>query len=166
MLAVGLALAGLAIAAALTLRAFEENMMFYIEIAEVAKGNVPKDRNFRVGGLVVENSVKRQTGELELEFTLTDLEAELPILYSGVLPDLFREGQGIIAHGRLNDDGKFVADTVLAKRTRSPNTRPPKAPPTSRGPAKNDPGGRPFRTDPGAVARNLPGRHAFDWRTS
>jgi cytochrome c-type biogenesis protein CcmE len=115
MLAVGLALAGLAIAAALTLRAFEENMMFYVEITEVVKGNVPSDRNFRVGGLVVENSVKRQTGELELEFTLTDLEAELPILYSGVLPDLFREGQGIIAHGRLNDDGKFVADTVLAK---------------------------------------------------
>lgn len=115
MLAVGLAVAGLAIAAVLTLRAFEENMMFYIEISDVVKGNAPSDRDFRVGGLVVENSVTRKTGELEMEFTLTDLESELPILYSGVLPDLFREGQGIIAHGRLNDDGKFVADTVLAK---------------------------------------------------
>lgn len=115
MLAVGLAVAGLAIAAILTLRAFEENMMFYVEISDVVKGNVPADRNFRVGGLVVENSVSRKTGELEIEFTVTDLEADLPILYNGVLPDLFREGQGIIAHGRLNDDGKFVADTVLAK---------------------------------------------------
>jgi cytochrome c-type biogenesis protein CcmE len=115
MLAVGLAVAGLAIAAVLTLRAFEENMMFYVEISEVIKGNAPADRNFRVGGLVVENSVTRISGELEIEFILTDFEAELPVLYDGVLPDLFREGQGIIAHGRLNDDGKFVADTVLAK---------------------------------------------------
>ena len=115
MLAVGLAAAGIAIAAVLTLRAFEENMMFYIEISDVAKGNVPQDRNFRVGGIVVENSVIRKPGELEIEFTVTDLEAELAILYSGLLPDLFREGQGIIAHGRLGDDGRFVADTVLAK---------------------------------------------------
>jgi len=115
MLAVGLAAVGVLIATALTLRAFEENMMFYIEIADVAEGKVPQDRNFRVGGLVVENSVKRVPGELELEFTLTDLNEELVVLYSGILPDLFREGQGIIAHGRLNDDGDFVADTVLAK---------------------------------------------------
>ena len=115
MLAVGLAVAGLAIAAVLTLRAFEENMMFYVEISDVVAGNVPGDRNFRVGGLVVEDSVTRKSGELEMEFRVTDLEAELAILYSGVLPDLFREGQGIIAHGRLNDQGKFVADTVLAK---------------------------------------------------
>ena len=115
MLAVGLAAAGIAIATGLTLRAFEENMMFYIEISDVAKGNVPQDRNFRVGGLVVENSVIRKPGELEIEFTVTDLEAELAILYNGLLPDLFREGQGIIAHGRLIDGGRFVADTVLAK---------------------------------------------------
>jgi cytochrome c-type biogenesis protein CcmE len=115
MLAVGLAVVGLAITAALTLRAFQENMMFYIEIADVAAGKIPEDRNFRVGGLVVENSVRRQPGELEIEFSLTDLEHELGVIYSGVLPDLFREGQGIIAHGRMNNDGKFVADSVLAK---------------------------------------------------
>lgn len=115
MLAVGLAVAGLAITAILTLRVFEENMMFYIEITEVVKGNVPGDRNFRVGGLVVEGSVVRKIGELDIEFTLTDLQQELTVVYGGILPDLFREGQGIIAHGRLNDDGKFVADTVLAK---------------------------------------------------
>jgi cytochrome c-type biogenesis protein CcmE len=115
MLAVGLAVAGLAITAALTLRAFQDNMMFYVEISEVAKGNVPDDRNFRVGGLVVENSVRRRSGELELEFTLTDTKEDLLVAYSGVLPDLFREGQGVIAHGRLGDDGRFMADTVLAK---------------------------------------------------
>jgi cytochrome c-type biogenesis protein CcmE len=115
MLAMGLAAAGIVIAAALTLRAFEDNMMFYIEISDVIEGNMPKDRNFRVGGLVVENSIIRQPGEMEMEFTVTDLDAELRILYAGVLPDLFREGQGIIAHGKLNVDGNFVADTVLAK---------------------------------------------------
>ena len=115
MLAVGLATAGLLIATMLTLRAFEENMMFYVEISEVAAGNVPDNRNFRVGGLVLEDSIRRTAGELEVEFTLTDLANELPVLYRGVLPDLFREGQGIIAHGRLDERGRFVADTVLAK---------------------------------------------------
>jgi cytochrome c-type biogenesis protein CcmE len=115
MLAVGLAAIGLLVATVLTLRAFQENMMFYVEISEVAAGNVPEDRNFRVGGLVVENSVKRAAGALDVEFTLTDTVNELPIVYSGVLPDLFREGQGIIAHGRLDGEGRFVADTVLAK---------------------------------------------------
>ena len=115
MLAVGLAAAGIIIAVGLTLRAFQENMMFYVEIADVVAGNAPADRNFRVGGLVVEGSVRRDPGELQLSFTLTDLEDELQVLYSGVLPDLFREGQGIIAHGKMNEDGAFVADEVLAK---------------------------------------------------
>src|SRR5690606_33173260 len=105
MLAVGLAAAGLAIATALTLRAFQDNMMFYLEISEVTAGNVPEDRNFRVGGLVVEDSLTRQDGELDVQFLLTDTVNELPVVYSGVLPDLFREGQGIIAHGRMNADG-------------------------------------------------------------
>jgi cytochrome c-type biogenesis protein CcmE len=115
LLAVGLAAAGLVIASALTLKAFQKNMMFYIEISEVVAGNVPDDRNFRVGGLVVEGSIEKTPGTLETRFTLTDTANELPVSYSGVLPDLFREGQGIIAHGRLDADGQFVADTVLAK---------------------------------------------------
>lgn len=115
MLAVGLAAAGIVIAVGLTLRAFQENMMFYVEIADVVAGKHPAERNFRVGGLVVEGSVRRDPGELQLSFTLTDLEDELQVLYSGVLPDLFREGQGIIAHGKMNEDGAFVADEVLAK---------------------------------------------------
>jgi cytochrome c-type biogenesis protein CcmE len=115
MLAVGLAAAGLLLATVLTLQAFKENMMFYIEISEVVNGNAPEDRNFRVGGLVVDGSVRRQPGELQVEFTLTDLENKLVVYYDGILPDLFREGQGIIAHGRLDDSGRFIADEVLAK---------------------------------------------------
>ncbi len=103
------------VATLLTLRAFDESMMFYIEISEVAAGNYPDDRTFRVGGLVVANSLVRQTGELEVKFTLTDLDGELDVLYRGVLPDMFREGQGIIARGSMNEDGMFVAENVLAK---------------------------------------------------
>ena len=115
MLAVGLAAAGVAIATILTLQAFQENLMFYIEISDVVQGDAPKDRNFRVGGLVVEGSVKREPGQLAVEFTLTDLDNQLPVYYDGILPDLFREGQGIIAHGRMDNSGRFVADEVLAK---------------------------------------------------
>ena len=115
MLAVGLAAAGVAIATVLTLQAFQENLMFYIEISDVVQGDAPKDRNFRVGGLVVEGSVKREPGQLAVEFTLTDLDNQLPVYYDGILPDLFREGQGIIAHGRMDNSGRFVADEVLAK---------------------------------------------------
>lgn len=115
MLAVGLAAVGLLIATVLTLRAFEENLMFYVELSDVADGKAPKDRNFRVGGLVVDGSVRREPGELAVEFTLTDLKHELDVYYNGILPDLFREGQGIIAHGRLDDGGRFIADEVLAK---------------------------------------------------
>ena len=115
MLAVGLAVAGLGVATLLTLQAFKENMMFFVEISEVSEGNYPQDRNFRVGGLVVEGSVSREPGELEVAFDLTDLNNKLTVNYDGILPDLFREGQGIIAHGQLDDSGTFIADEVLAK---------------------------------------------------
>ena len=115
MLAVGLAAAGIVVAATLALRAFEENMMFFVDITEVIEGNYPNDRNFRVGGLVVNGSVRRQPGDLEVKFDLTDAKSQLTVAYAGILPDLFREGQGIIAHGRLDDSGVFIADEVLAK---------------------------------------------------
>ena len=115
MLAVGLAVAGIALATLLTLQAFKDNMMFFVEISEVSNGNYPEGRNFRVGGLVVEGSVKRETGKLDVAFDLTDLNSKLTVNYAGILPDLFREGQGIIAHGRLDNSGVFVADEVLAK---------------------------------------------------
>ena len=115
MLAVGLAVFGVAIAAAFTLRAFQDNMMFFVEISDVVKGNYPSERNFRIGGLVVGGSTQRTEGSLDVSFDVTDTACSLPVIYSGVLPDLFREGQGVVAHGRLNDDGVFVAEKIMAK---------------------------------------------------
>ena len=115
MLAVGLAALGIAIAAGLTLRAFQDNMMFFVEISDVLEGKHPTARNFRIGGLVVNDSIERQDGSLDIRFRVTDTACELPVVYSGVLPDLFREGQGVVAHGRLGDDGVFQADKILAK---------------------------------------------------
>jgi len=115
MLAVGLAALGIAIAAAFTLRAFQDNMMFFVEVSDVVAGKHPKQRNFRIGGLVVDGSIARQEGSMDLRFSVTDMACELPVSYSGVLPDLFREGQGVVAHGRLGEDGVFVADKILAK---------------------------------------------------
>jgi len=115
MLAVGLALAGVAIAAGLTFRAFDENMMFFVDISSVAAGDYPRERNFRIGGLVVDGSVEREAGSLAMSFRVTDMRCELGVEYEGVLPDLFREGQGVVAHGRMGADGVFVADKILAK---------------------------------------------------
>ena len=115
MLAVGLLVVGMSIATALTLSAFRDNMMFYIELSDVAAGNMPSDRDYRVGGLVTPGSVQRTPGELTVTFTLNDLRHSLDVRHAGILPDLFREGQGIIAHGRLDETGVFVAHTVLAK---------------------------------------------------
>lgn len=115
MLAVGLAALGIAIAAGLTLRAFQDNMMFFVEISDVVAGKYPKERNFRIGGLVVGGTVQRNEGSLDVRFDVTDTACVVPVVYTGVLPDLFREGQGVVAHGRLGEDGVFVADKILAK---------------------------------------------------
>lgn len=115
MLGVGLAAVGIIAAAALTLNAFKENMMFFVDVSDVVEGNYPTDRNFRIGGLVVDGSVERKEGSLEMNFRVTDYRCELGVSYTGVLPDLFREGQGVVAHGHLGDDKVFVADTILAK---------------------------------------------------
>lgn len=115
MLAVGLAAAGVLIATLLTLRAFQDNMMFFIDVSEVVAGNYPEDRNFRIGGLVVVGSIQREVGSLDTDFVVTDMACELPVRYHGVLPDLFRDGQGVVAHGRLGDNGVFMAEKVLAK---------------------------------------------------
>jgi len=115
MLAVGLAALGIAIAAGLTLRAFQDNMMFFVEVSDVAAGEYPKERNFRIGGLVVGGSVQRQEGSIDVRFEVTDTACTIPVIYSGVLPDLFREGQGVVAHGRMGGDNVFQADKILAK---------------------------------------------------
>ena len=118
MLAIGLAALGLFVATALTLTAFKDNLMFFVSVTEVVAGEYPQDRNFRVGGLVVDGSVKREEGSLTVRFLVTDLRCEIPVEYTGVLPDLFRENQGVVAHGRMGGAGResvFVADEVLAK---------------------------------------------------
>jgi len=115
MLAVGLAALGIAIAAGLTLRAFQDNMMFFVEVSDVVAGEYPKERNFRIGGLVVGGSVQRQEGSIDVRFDVTDTACTIPVSYSGVLPDLFREGQGVVAHGRMGDNEVFQADKILAK---------------------------------------------------
>ena len=108
-------LAGVAIAAALALQAFRSNVMYYYDPTQVAAGEVKAGQRFRLGGMVEIGSVKRQTGSLEVNFVVTDFMHQLPVRYSGVLPDLFKENSGVVAHGRLDADGTFVADEVLAK---------------------------------------------------
>lgn len=115
MLAVGLVIVGVAVSALFAKNAFDDNMMFFIDISEVVAGNYPDERNFRIGGLVVTDSIERQQGSLEMRFRVSDTKCELNVRYSGVLPDLFREGQGVVAHGRMETGGDFVAEKILAK---------------------------------------------------
>lgn len=107
--------AGVGIAGALALTAFRQNVMFFFDPSQVAAGAVQPNERFRLGGMVTKGSVQRQPGSLEVRFVVTDFKHEVPVSYTGVLPDLFREGQGVVAHGRLNGSGTFVADEVLAK---------------------------------------------------
>jgi cytochrome c-type biogenesis protein CcmE len=108
-------LGGVAASVALAVMASRENIMFYFDPSQVAAGKVPEAKRFRIGGMVVKGSVTRNPGDLQVRFVLTDFAHEVPVEYTGVLPDLFREGQGIIAHGKMNAHGAFVADEVLAK---------------------------------------------------
>ncbi len=115
LMGIGLVLGGVALGATFLLRAMNENILYYYSPSQVAAGDPPEGRRFRVGGLVVDGSVDRTPGELEVSFVLTDNAETVAVSYAGILPDLFREGQGIIAHGRLEDGGVFRADEVLAK---------------------------------------------------
>jgi cytochrome c-type biogenesis protein CcmE len=108
-------LAGVGISVALAAMASRDNIMFYYDPSAIAAGKAPANKRFRIGGMVVKGSVTRKPGDLEVRFVLTDFTHQVPVEYTGVLPDLFREGQGIIAHGTLGTDGAFVADEVLAK---------------------------------------------------
>ncbi|MEO8308321.1 MAG: cytochrome c maturation protein CcmE [Pseudomonadota bacterium] len=107
--------AGVAIAAGLGLRAFRSNVMFYFDPTQVAAGQVKTGQRFQLGGMVEVGSVKRQTGSLEINFVVTDFQHQLPVRYTGVLPDLFKENSGVVAHGRLDSSGTFVADEIVAK---------------------------------------------------
>lgn len=106
---------GISVAVTLALKAFQENLMYFFSPSEVIAGEAPENRNFRIGGLVVEDSVVRDRDSLLVEFVLTDTVNQVKVSYDGILPDLFREGQGIVANGRLNSKGVFVASEVLAK---------------------------------------------------
>ena len=114
MLFAGVVLAGVAAAAALAVRGLGENMLFFFSPSQIAAGEVPAGQSVRVGGLVVAGSVVRGEG-LSLSFALSDGAKDLVVHYEGILPDLFREGQGIVARGRLLESGGFTADEVLAK---------------------------------------------------
>jgi len=108
-------LSGVTASVALAVMASRDNVTFYFDPSQVAAGKAPVAKRFRVGGMVVKGSVVRKPGDLEVKFVLTDYAHQVPVEYTGVLPDLFREGQGIIAHGTMGADGAFVADEVLAK---------------------------------------------------
>ena len=106
---------GVSIAGALALRAFRENVMFYFDPTKVAAGDVKPGQRFRLGGMVVKGSLQRMPGTLNVSFAVTDFQHSVPVRYDQVLPDLFREGAGMVAYGRLDASGTFVADEVLAK---------------------------------------------------
>ena len=107
-------LAGITIAGFLTYRALQENLLYFFSPTQVAAGEAP-NRTFRLGGMVLAGSVKREPGTLNVSFVVTDNVHSVPVRYSRVLPDLFREGAGAVVIGRLNDNGEFIGDEVLAK---------------------------------------------------
>ena len=120
---IGGGLAALSLAAYLVLNAFESNLVFFFTPSQIASGEAPKNRTFRVGGMVREGSIKRDN--LTVAFVVTDSVKEVKVSYTGILPDLFREGKGVVAQGKLGDDGNFVATEVLAKHDE--NYMPPEA---------------------------------------
>ena len=124
-LAIVVGLAALGIASALVLNAFQSNLVFFFSPSQIAANEAPRDRNFRVGGLVQQGSIQRQAGGLTVNFVVTDLAKTIPVSYTGLLPDLFREGKGVVAQGKLGADGVFRADQVLAKHDE--NYMPPEA---------------------------------------
>jgi cytochrome c-type biogenesis protein CcmE len=118
-------LAALAITAALVLSAFQQNLVFFFTPTQIAANEAPLGRTFRVGGMVERGSVKRQADGVTVQFIVTDTAKGIPVVYRGQLPDLFREGKGVVTQGRLGPDGIFHANEVLAKHDE--NYTPPEA---------------------------------------
>jgi len=112
---IALMVVGVSVGVGFALNALNENIMFFFSPADIQAGKAPENKDFRVGGMVVEGTVARPGEGLTVEFDLTDNDSVVKVKYTGILPDLFREGQGIIANGRLNSSGEFVASEVLAK---------------------------------------------------
>jgi cytochrome c-type biogenesis protein CcmE len=120
-----LVVAALGIAVALVLNAFNSNLVFFFSPTQVANGEAPTTRAFRIGGLVEEGSIRREADGLTTRFVVTDTAKTMPVTYTGILPDLFKEGKGVVAEGRLSADGLFAATQVLAKHDE--NYMPPEA---------------------------------------
>jgi len=123
MAAIGLGVVALGVAAALVLAAFQKNLVFFFTPSQVAANEAPQGRSFRIGGMVVPGSLKREG--VNVEFTVTDTAKSMRVTYRGQLPDLFREGKGVVAQGQLGADGMFRASEVLAKHDE--NYMPPEA---------------------------------------
>ena len=117
--------ATLGVATALVLNAFQSNLVFFFSPTQVASKEAPRDRAFRVGGLVEAGSLQRDPNGLTVRFVVTDTAKTVPVSYTGMLPDLFQEGKGVVAQGKLGPDGVFVAEQVLAKHDE--NYMPPEA---------------------------------------
>jgi cytochrome c-type biogenesis protein CcmE len=114
MLLVALVVAGVAVSATFAFRAFRENLTYFFSPTQVAAGEAPQ-RAFRLGGMVLKDSVTREPGSLTIRFVVSDLANTVPVQYTGVLPDLFKEGKGVVVRGQLRTGGEFVAEEVLAK---------------------------------------------------
>ncbi len=129
LLAIGLSVVGLAIAASLVLNAFQKNLVFFFSPTQVAAGEAPKDRAFRIGGLVEDGSLKRSADGMKVNFVVTDTAKVVNVEYRvdefGPLPDLFKEGKGVVVEGKLVDGSHFTATQVLAKHDE--NYMPPEA---------------------------------------
>ena len=157
-IALGLAVIG--VATALVLRAFNSNLVFFFTPTEVVEKKAPQDRTFRLGGLVELGSIQRKAGGLTVNFVVTDTAQKVPVSYTGLLPDLFREGKGVVAQGKLGPDGVFRADQVLAKHDENymppeaaqalKEARPPSAAPQATSTLAADHAG------PGATTRSAP----------
>ena len=125
LIAIACGLAALGVATALVLNAFNSNLVFFFSPTQVAAKEAPQGRSFRIGGLVEQGSIQREAKGLTTRFVVTDLAKTIPVTYTGLLPDLFKEGKGVVAQGKLGADGIFKADQVLAKHDE--NYMPPEA---------------------------------------
>ena len=118
-------LAALGLTSTLVLNAFQSNLVFFFSPSQVVAKEAPVERSFRIGGLVEQGSIQREGQGLTIRFAVTDLAHKIPVTYTGLLPDLFKEGKGVVAQGKLGPDGVFRADQVLAKHDE--NYKPPEA---------------------------------------
>ncbi|MDO8939717.1 MAG: cytochrome c maturation protein CcmE [Methylicorpusculum sp.] len=131
-----LMVSGVAVGSWFGLKAFNENLMYFYSTSDVIDGKAPKDHLFRLGGMVVDGSVQRPGDGMTVKFNLTDMAKQVEVEYTGILPDLFREGQGIVANGKLGANGVFVAQEVLAKHDE--NYMPPEVEGSMKKPYKKE----------------------------